>query len=169
VRFKRQGQTYSKFFSDKKHGGGEGALDAAVEYRDEMKEKIPKRLDPNDARGRQSETGVRGLAVNMEDIGNGTKRPYVSVSAMVDGTRKASSYSIAKWGWRRALWKGCARLGEWRSLPSDEVSRLFERAIDRIDRDKYPVDTSSQVPEGTDDEGMPPKRTDEDAETDVKK
>ncbi len=140
VRFRRQGQTHSKFFSDKKHDGPDGALDAAVRYRDALKAELPPKQDPNDVRGRKSETGVRGLSVNMNDIGNGTKKPYVSVSAMVDGQRKASSYSIEKWGWRRALWKACRRLGGWRGMTTPEIQTIFARAIDHIDREKYPAD-----------------------------
>jgi hypothetical protein len=139
VRFRRQGQTHSKFFSDKKHGGPDGALEAAVAHRDAVKGELPPKMDPNEARGRKSETGVRGLSVNMNDIGNGTKKPYVSVSAVVGGERKASSFSIEKWGWRRALWKACKRLGTWRRMSTAEIQRIFTRATEHIDRSKYPV------------------------------
>ena len=42
VRVSFRGQQYRKFFNDKKYGGEEGALDAAIKYRNELEQELGK-------------------------------------------------------------------------------------------------------------------------------
>jgi hypothetical protein len=42
VRVVFRGKQHSKFFSDKKYGGGEAALEAAIKYRDELEAELGK-------------------------------------------------------------------------------------------------------------------------------
>lgn len=138
VRFKRQGRMHSRFFADKKWGGREQALALALQWRDEKRLKLPVPADPHEARGKRSETGVRGLAVGYQDVGNGTKKPYVQISYQgEDGRRRSSSFSVEKWGWRRAIWKACRRLGTWRGWSAGEMQHQYATAHRRIDRTKY--------------------------------
>ena len=47
------------------------------------------------------------------------------------GQRRASSYSVSKWGLRRALWNGCLRLYRERAAagaPVEEPHVMFARA-----------------------------------------
>jgi hypothetical protein len=137
VRFRRQGERYSKFFSDKKHDGTDGAREAAIAWRDETKGTLPERGNASETRGKRSETGVRGLSIGFHDVGNGTRNPYVQVSFYSDGDRNSSSFSVEKWGLRRAVWKGCRRLGKWRDWPMQEMQEHFETAMRNIDPEKY--------------------------------
>ena len=76
VRIKRQKEQYTKYFSDKRHGGREEALEKAVEYRDELLDELPEPMDPvrRSAEAR-STTGVIGLNFCGKDGGSGTPRP----------------------------------------------------------------------------------------------
>ncbi len=110
VRVRRGGDRLSKFFADARHVGSEGALEAAISYRDALLEKLP----PPDSTPRKawSNTGVVGLSVRKkEDDDDGPSIVQLNwVSA--DGKRKGASYSVEKWGLRQALWNGCLRLHE---------------------------------------------------------
>lgn len=129
VRVRREGNRLSKFFADARHNGSEGALEAAIAYRDELLEGLP----PPDARPRKawSNTGVVGLSVRQKkEEGDGTTVVQLNwVDA--DGKRKGASYSVEKWGLRQALWNGCLRLCEERAAagkPTEEPHVMFVRA-----------------------------------------
>lgn len=113
VRVRRQGVQASKFFSDKKFGGREAALNEhAIPYRDNLLETLPEPDDPvkRSAEAR-SHSGVIGLHFLHKDIGNGTRKPYIQLSWIdAGGQRQSTSYSVEKWGLRRAVWNGCLRL-----------------------------------------------------------
>ena len=81
VRIKRQKEQHTKYFSDKRHGGREEALEKAVAYRDELLEELPDPMDPvqRSAEAR-SKTGVIGLNFCWKDDGSGTPKPYVQLS-----------------------------------------------------------------------------------------
>src|SRR5690606_7736611 len=92
VRVRRDGRRLSKFFADARHGGREGALEAAVLYRDHLIEHLP---EP-DARPRKawSNTGVVGLSVREKKEaqqkrrgGASTGKVYVQIN-WVDGDGK---------------------------------------------------------------------------------
>jgi hypothetical protein len=141
VRIKRHGKQHTKYFSDKRFDGRDGALEKAVEYRDELLDELPDPLDPvaKSAEAR-SKTGVIGLNFCWKDDGSGTPKPYVQLSWLRnDGTRKSAAYSVRKWNLRRAVWKGCVRLAEAREEYSDEVSdvnEMFQTAYPNI-REQY--------------------------------
>ena len=129
VRHRRDGQRLSKFFADARHQGREGALDAAIAYRDALFAS----LSPAEPRPRKawSNTGVVGLSVREKTEGVRPKL-YVQLNWMdVEGKRRASSYSVEKWGLRRALWNGCLRLYRERQeagYPVEEPHVMFARA-----------------------------------------
>ncbi|MFQ5571623.1 MAG: AP2 domain-containing protein [Rhodothermales bacterium] len=113
VRVRRQGVRTSKFFSDKKYGSREAALHQhAIPYRNTLLETLPEPDDPvrRSAEAR-SQSGVVGLHFLHKDIGNGTRKPYIQLSWIdQSGKRHSASYSVEKWGLRRAVWNGCLRL-----------------------------------------------------------
>ncbi len=129
VRARRDGKRLSKFFADAKHDGKEGALEAALGYRDGLLASIPD--EPQKPRKAWSNTGVVGLSVREKDEGVRPKL-YVQLN-WVDaaGKRKAGSYSVEKWGLRRALWNGCLKLYRERQAagyPVEEPHVMFARA-----------------------------------------
>jgi hypothetical protein len=133
VRVRRDGERLSKFFADARYGGAEGALEAAVLYRDDLLEALP---EP-DARPRKawSNTGVVGLSVREKQEAkgkDGAVKAYVQLNWVDgDGRRHGASYSVEKWGLRRALWNGCLRLYRERQAtgrPVEEPHEMFARA-----------------------------------------
>ena len=135
VRVRRDGERLSKFFADARHDGREGALEAAMLFRDHLLETLP---EP-DARPRKawSNTGVVGLSVREKQEAKskqtaGEPKTYVQLNWIDgDGKRRGASYSVEKWGLRRALWNGCLRLYRERQAagrPVEEAHEMFARA-----------------------------------------
>lgn len=130
VRVRRDGRRLSKFFADARHGGRDGALEAAMDYRDRLLDQLP---EP-DARPRKawSNTGVVGLSVREKQEAGGEGKVYVQLNWIdADGKRRGASYSVEKWGLRRALWNGCLRLHKERQAagrPVEEPHEMFARA-----------------------------------------
>jgi hypothetical protein len=152
VRIKRQKKQHTKYFSDKRFGGREEALEKAVEYRDELLEELPEPMDPVEQSARaRSKTGVVGLNFCWKDDGSGTLKPYVQLSWLEDdGTRRSAAYSVNKWDLRRAVWKACVRLHEARAEQSGaevkEVNEMFQTAYPNV-REQYKA--------GPDGDGLP--------------
>lgn len=142
VRVRRQGVRTSKFFSDKKHGGRNKALkDHAVPYRDMLLETLPEPDDPvlRSAQAR-SHSGVIGLHFLYKDIGNGTKKPYIQLSWIdANAKRHSASYSVEKWGLRRAVWNGCLRLYKERPHNDKDPYEMFRIAYPNIDKQYGPL------------------------------
>ncbi len=130
VRARRDGERQSKFFADARHDGSEGALTEAIAFRDRLLASIPSA--PTKPRRAWSNTGVVGLSVREKHAG--TDRAKLSIQLnWVDakGVRKSSSFSVDKWGFRRALWNGCLKLYRERQaagMPVDEPHEMFARA-----------------------------------------
>ncbi len=151
VRIKRHGKQHTKYFSDKKYGGREDAMEQAVVYRDELLEELPEPLDPVEKSAEaRSKTGVIGLNFCWKDDGSGTLKPYVQLSWLRDdGSRKSAAFSVRKWNLRRAVWKACVRLAKAREEYSDEpadVNEMFQTAFPRV---------QEQYDQGPDQEGEP--------------
>ena len=130
VRVRRDGERLSKFFADAKHDGREAALEAAMTYRDDLLASITPPDDPK-PRKAWSNTGVVGLSVREKTEGERT-RLFVQLNWVnAAGKRRAGSYSVEKWGFRRALWNGCLRLYRERGAagsPVEEPHVMFARA-----------------------------------------
>lgn len=145
VRIRRQGKQHTKFFSDERCDGRDGALQQAIAYRDELLSHLPEPDDPV-ARSAEvrSKTGVVGLNFSMKDDGSGRQKPYVQLSWLKpDGTRKSASYSVEKWGLRRALWNACARLHREKDDALDPYG-MFRTAYDAITNQYGPqIDTAA--------------------------
>lgn len=129
VRARRSGERLSKFFADARHDGRDGALAAAQQYRDHLLAMLP---EP-DATPRKawSNTGVVGLSVRDRSESSRQKLSVHVNWITADGKRRASSYSVDKWGLRRALWNGCLRLYREREeagYPVEEPHIMFARA-----------------------------------------
>lgn len=129
VRARRDGKRLSKFFADAKHDGREAALEAAMTYRDRLLSSLPD--EPSKPRKAWSNTGVVGLSVREKEESTRAKL-YVQLNWInATGKRRAASYSVEKWGLRRALWNGCLKLYRERAeagYPVEEPHVMFARA-----------------------------------------
>ena len=129
VRARRDGERQSKFFADARHDGSEPALAAAIAYRDRLLASLPD--EPTKPRKAWSNTGVVGLSLREKEGAEETKL-YVQLNWVdAQGKRKSGSYSVAKWGLRRALWNGCLKLYRERQAagsPVEEAHVMFARA-----------------------------------------
>ena len=71
-------------------------------------------------------------AAAQQDIGNGTRKPYIQLSWIdAGGKRHSASYSVEKWGLRRAVWNGCMRLFKERPDKRDP-REMYEIAYPNI-------------------------------------
>lgn len=129
VRARRDGKRLSKFFADARYDSRKGALEAAIEYRDQLLSDMPD--TPQKPRKAWSNTGVVGLSVREKDEG-AKPRLYVQLNWIdSEGKRRAASFSVEKWGLRRALWNGCLRLYRERGdagYPVEEPHVMFAKA-----------------------------------------
>lgn len=129
VRARRDGERQSKFFADARHDSPDAALAAALEYRDRLLASIPDA--PTKPRKAWSNTGVVGLSLREKEAASKSKL-YVQLNWVdAGGTRKSGSYSVDKWGLRRALWNGCLKLYRERQqagAPVEEPHVMFARA-----------------------------------------
>lgn len=109
VRGYRNGTTYSKLFSDRKHGGKGKARAEAEAYREELNariEAIPKkprarRIVVSDSR---NTTGELGVSRTTKLGANGTKYECFSVGWRPEpGVQKCTSFSISKYGEQKAF------------------------------------------------------------------
>ena len=149
VRIRRQGTQHTKFFSESKHGGREDALQASIKYRDELLEVLPEPDDParRSAEAR-SKTGVIGLNYCQKDDGSGREKPYVQLSWLTKaGKRRGASYSVEKWGLRRALWNACVRLHREREKQGEEMPDphdMFKTAHENILKQRADMEAEKQ-------------------------
>ncbi len=149
VRIRRQGQQHTKFFSDDRFGGSEGALKESIRYRDALLETLPEPDDPSlrSAESR-SRTGVIGLNFCMKDDGSGKQKPYIQLSWLVDGVRKSASYSVDKWGLRRALWNACTRLSREKDDPALDPYEMFRISYKNIvTQENLPLPVEPRLPD----------------------
>lgn len=150
VRIRRQGTQHTKFFSDDRFGGSDGALQESVRYRDALLETLPEPDDPSlrSAESR-SKTGVIGLNFCMKDDGSGKQKPYIQLSWLTDdGTRKSASYSVDKWGLRRALWNACTRLSREKDDPSLDPYEMFRVSYRNIvEQENLPLPAEPRLPD----------------------
>jgi hypothetical protein len=109
VRGYRNGKTFSRLFSDLKHGGTEAALLEARAFRASLYEnlqKIPvqpraRRVVTRDSR---NTTGVIGVCRTTKTGPNGSKHECFSVSWRPErGVQKCTSFSIRKYGEKKAF------------------------------------------------------------------
>lgn len=119
VRIRRQGEKHTKFFSDTKCGGKEGALQEAIGHRDEMLEILPEpAAGPRVAALARSKTGVPGIRLGTYTTEDG---PIPRIEAEVSGhggaNRRNRTWSLRRYPLRKALWQACA----WRAKERAEL------------------------------------------------
>lgn len=104
VRVTRQNERHTKFFSDSRYGGSDEAYTAAEKYRDQLIESLPEPLSGAEIAAQvRSTSGVPGIRLSFS---GGIPRIEADTLSR-DGVRKVRSFSLRKWGLRKALWKAC--------------------------------------------------------------
>lgn len=102
VRVRFRGKIYSKFFSDKKNGGRNSALLAAIAWRDSTRHKIGKpQSDRHIVTQSSTSSGVVGVRLNEK------VNCYFISWVTVDGRQGKTSVSIRKHGKAGAFKKAC--------------------------------------------------------------
>ena len=109
VRGYRNGETFSKLFSDKKCGGKGKALALARTHRNKLHKKLA--AIPRKPRGRRivykdsrNTTGVIGVCRTAKSVPGGMVNDRYSVSWRPEpGVQKCTSFSINKYGEKRAF------------------------------------------------------------------
>lgn len=102
VRVRFLGVNHSKFFSDKKCGGNESALLAAVSWRNDTENKLGKiRTDHQMVMVSNTSTGVVGVRLN-EKLGR-----YEVSWVKENGKQGKTSVSVAKYGKKKAFERAC--------------------------------------------------------------
>ena len=138
VRVTRHHQRHTKFFSDSLNGGREGALQKAEVYRDDLKARLPDPLPSQKlANQARSTSGVPGIRLDKDITG---KQPIPRIVAEYynaeDGSRKTRSFSVRKWGLRRALFNAV----QWKAqrihdgATADQVKEMYDTAYATISK-----------------------------------
>ncbi|ACF13164.1 Pathogenesis-related transcriptional factor and ERF protein [Chloroherpeton thalassium ATCC 35110] len=116
VRVYRDEAIYSKLFSDGRHGGKPQALEAAVDYRNELEALLdstdnrPRRNNrlPLALRNKRNKTGVIGVCYRERRLPSGRVSKCYSVSwAPEPNVQKCTSFSITKYGKEEAFRRAC--------------------------------------------------------------
>lgn len=131
VRITRHRNRHTKFFSDARYDGSDGALRAAEIYRDEKLLELPAPLPGTRiAAEARSTSGVPGIRLNIE--GNGAR---VEADAVLsDGERRVKTFSLRRWGLRKALWNAC----KWKAntnggaLRVELVNEMYNTAYPKV-------------------------------------
>ncbi len=142
VHVQREGEEYTKLFSDSVWGGRERALEAARRHRDRLLKILPELLPPVErlqqeavrekAWRKLTSTGVKGIGFTFQNGRNG-RYPFVQSMWAEDGRRRSFRRSIAKHGLRSALWQCCVALYEGRGETGPEPEEIFEQALPAIE------------------------------------
>lgn len=106
VRVRIRGVPHARFFSDKRHGGKMAALDAARACRDALVKKLPKERQEALARRRRKpkRSGIKGITRVVTRNQAGQTFDYWQAAWFdEEGRRRATKFSIAKLGEKKAL------------------------------------------------------------------
>ena len=113
VRVYRHGKTYSRLFSDRRHGGKEDAFQKAVEYRRTLEEEVAALPEAAPRRrliraNKNNATGVVGISRTFKRDRRGVKHEVYAVSWNPEpGVARGTSFSIKKYGEDAAFKMAC--------------------------------------------------------------
>ncbi|MEM1043962.1 MAG: AP2 domain-containing protein [Bacteroidota bacterium] len=125
VRVSHNGQRKTKFFADRKYGGRDAALALAIEHRDKLLAERPEPSGPTERRAqRRSTSGVAGVRLAFK---SGT--PYIEANWVNGQGRSVTSYSVDRWGLRKATWRACRSRAQGLGVRDPErVQAMFDVA-----------------------------------------
>lgn len=129
VRVSHRGERKTKFFADRKHGGREAALRLAIEHRDRL---LAARPEPDVLMERRpqkrSTSGVPGIRLVLKN-----ETPYIEANWVSEGARSAASFSVDRWGLRKATWQACKSRALGRGVRDPRrVQELYELALPNL-------------------------------------
>lgn len=129
VRVSHRGERKTKFFADRKHGGREAALRLAIEHRDRLLEERPEPDELMERRAqKRSTSGVPGIRLVFKN-----ETPYVEANWVSDGGRSVASFSVERWGLRKATWQACKSRALGRGVRDPKrVQDLYEKALPNL-------------------------------------
>jgi hypothetical protein len=131
VRVSFRGERRTKFFADQKYGGREAALALALEHRDELlaERVVQAESGPAERRAQaRSTSGVAGIRVAFKG-----DAPYVEANWVTGSGRSVSSFSVERWGLRKAVWQACKARAIGRGVRDPgRVQRMFDTAYPKI-------------------------------------
>jgi hypothetical protein len=136
VRVTRHNERHTKFFSDSRYGSSEEARAAAQRFRDQIIADLPAPLNGAEIAARvRSTSGVPGIRLSFSA---GIPLPRIEADMLLSGgVRKVRSFSVKKWGLRKALWKACVWKAEATpNLPSSSqhTQQIYETAYKTISK-----------------------------------
>lgn len=145
VRVYRHGKTYSKLFSDRRHGGKEESFQQASAYRNELEEQVAALPEAAPRRrlirsNKNNVTGVIGVSRTFKQDRRGVKHEVYAVSwNPVPGVARGTSFSIKKYGEDTAFKMACklrwdkmtAIYGDRYTVPSPLELYRQKRAVDK--------------------------------------
>ncbi len=129
VRVSHDGTRKTKFFADRKYGGREAALQLAIEHRDELLATRPEPSGPVERRAqRRSTSGVAGIRLAFK---NGTA--YIEANWVGEDGRAVTSFSVGRWGLRKATWRACKSRALGLGVRDPErIQSMFETAYSNL-------------------------------------
>jgi hypothetical protein len=113
VRVYRHGKTYSKLFSDRRHGGKEEAFQKALTFRAELEDEVAALPEAAPRRrlirsNKNNATGVVGISRTFKRDRRGVKHEVYAVSWNPEpGIARGTSFSIKKYGEDAAFKMAC--------------------------------------------------------------
>ena len=113
VRVYRHGKTFSRLFSDRKHGSRDAAFEAAEAYRETLKEEVAALPDAPAQRrlirtNRNNSTGVVGISRTYKRDRRGVRHEVYAVSWNPEpGVARGTSFSIKRYGEDTAFAMAC--------------------------------------------------------------
>ena len=148
VRVSRQGKMHNRFFSDKECGGKRKALSLAREHYDELVKKLPPPSTSKDVVSVRNTSGRVGvhLAINpSENWSDVQYSSYVASWKNDEGKRKKISFSVEKYGKRKAL--ELATIAREKGLTDRaKVEKLYESRFGKKSKKKAAKKTSKKKP-----------------------
>lgn len=129
VRVSHAGERRTKFFADRKYGGREAALQLAIAHRDRLLAERPEQVGPVERRAQaRSASGVAGVRLAFKN-----ETPYIEANWVSDDGRSVTSYSVDRWGLRKATWQACKSRALGLGVREIErVQAMFETAYPNL-------------------------------------
>lgn len=146
VRVYRHGKTYSRLFSDRKHGGRADAFEAARRHRERLAEAVAELPDAGPRRRlvAHGERGVVGVSRAHKRDRRGVRHEVYAVSWNPEpGVARGTSFSIKRYGEEDAFRRACQL--RWTKMKEIYGDRYEVESPDVLRRRKSDVDARAEA------------------------
>ena len=150
VRVYRHGKTYSRLFSDRKHGGEEESFQAALAYREELQREVDAMPDAAPRRrliqrNKNNSTGVVGVSRTYKRDRRGIRHEVYAVSWNPEpGVARGTSFSIKRYGEDTAFRLACEL--RWNKMKEIYGDRYDVPSYLDLYKQKATVDAKQKTP-----------------------